>query len=285
MTASGTEQTIPPKEMAILKSLLQDEDESVASLAMEKLLPSAGLDEFLAEHQDDDDPMLRRRCFQMGYISAYRRHLTGLIDSLKDNSFDLWESVLMLDRLYDSQSSLSYLKSLYQNLALDYSSRKDSLRGLVRFLKERSFITPAQNWADISNYLIGDVLENRVGSGLMLCILAQQLGSQRGLALNICLHTGRYCLVDEKFNLVNPAESWKITSNISPNLCHLCSKKEIILALLFHLYSMAVISWDPFDIFLFQKILSSYFDFPENAMPYPMGNFLHPDATTGVDNQ
>ncbi|NLF94413.1 MAG: hypothetical protein GX564_11065 [Oligosphaeraceae bacterium] len=284
MTASGTEQIIPPEEIAILQSLLQDEDESVASLAMEKLLPSAGLDSFLAAHQDDNDPMLRRRCFQMGYISAYRRDLDGLIGSLKDNSFDLWESVLMLDRLYDSQSSLSYLKSLYQNLATDYSSRKDSLRGLVRFLKERSFITPAQNWSDISNYLIGDVLENRIGSGLMLCILAQQLGGQRGLTVNICLHAGHYCLVDEKFSLVDPMEGWKISSNVSPNLCHLCSKKELILALLFQLYSMAVISWDPFDIFLFQKILACYFDFPENAMPYPVGNFLHPDAP-GVDKQ
>ncbi len=284
MIAPSTKPRIPPEEMKILSSLLQDEDESVASLAMEKILPSAELNDFIAAHQDDDDPMLRRRCFQMGYIAFYRRQLNDLIVSLKNNSFDLWHSVLMLDRLYDSQSSLTYLESLYRNLADDYAVRKDSLRGLARFLRDRSFVTPSQNWFDISNYLIGDVFENRVGAGILLCILGRQLASERKLTLNVCLHTGRYCLVDEKFTLLDPQENWKITTNLSPDLFHLCSKKELFLALLFQLYTLAVISWDPFDIFLFQKILSSYYEFSDCALPYPAGNFLHPNGAA-VDNQ
>ena len=283
MSDSGKESTIPASELKVLLSLLQDEDESVTSLAMEKILPSAELDKFIATYQDDNDPMLRRRCYQMGYITTYRRQLAELIAALKENSFDLWQSVLMLDRLYDSQSSLKYLENLYINLQDDYSSRKDSLRGLVRFLKDRSFITPSQNWFDISNYLIGDVFENRVGAAVVLCILARQLGASRNITLNICLHSGRYCLVDEKYTIVDPSNDWKITGNIPPDLFHLCSRKEILIALLFQLYSLAVISWDPFDIFLFQKILSSYYDFPDNAMPYPVGNFLQPNAA-GVAN-
>ncbi len=278
MTDSGKKNIIPTSEFKVLLSLLQDEDESVASLAMEKILFSAGLDEFIATYQDDNDPMLRRRCFQMGFIATYRQQLDELIASLKDNSFDLWQSVLMLDRLYDSQSSLTYLESLYANLQADYSPRKNSLRGLVRFFKDRAFITPSQNWFDISNYLIGDVLENRVGAGVVLCILARQLAASRKLSLNICLRSGRYCLVDENYACVDPSNDWKVNGSTSPDLFHICTQKEIILALLFQLYSLAVISWDPFDIFLFQKILSSYYAFPDNAMPYPVGNFLQPNA-------
>jgi hypothetical protein len=265
-----------PDSHEALFSLLQDRNESVASLAMEQILQSSDFDKLMRNYQDSSDVLVRRRVHQMGNISRRRHLLEVFLDRMQKGALDLWQAMMMIDHLYDPQSSFNYLNEMTNELIREFSQKRGGSAAMVKLMKEHNFMVPSQNWFDIGNYLLGDVLESRMGSAPLLCIIAQHVGTFRNWLSRICLHSGRFCLLDQNNALIDPGEEWAIKKKISSEQYHACNHKEVLLVVLSQLFSVAVINWEPWDIHLFSKILSSLYQIDPGQMPYPLGNHLSP---------
>lgn len=265
-----------PGSHEALFSLLQDGNESVASLAMEQILQSSDFDKLMRSYQDSQDGVVRRRVHQMENIARRRQLLEQFLDRMQKDELDLWQAMMMIDHLYDPQSSFNYLTEMSNELIGEFRQKRGGTAAMIKLMKEHNFMVPSQNWFDIGNYLLGDVLESRMGAAPLLCIIAQYVGTFSNWRARICLHSGRFCLLDQSNALIDPSEEWAIKKKISSEQYHACSRKEILLVVLSQLFSMAVINWEPWDIHLFSKILSSLYQIDPGQMPYPLGSYLSP---------
>jgi hypothetical protein len=265
-----------PGSREALFSLLQDRNESVASLAMEQILQSNDFDRLMRNYQDSPEDLVRKRVHQMGNIARRRQLLEHFLGRVQNGSFDLWQAMVMIDHLYDPQSSFNYLSEMTNELIRGFSQKRGGVTAMSKFMKEHNFLAPTQNWFEIGNYLLGDVLESRIGAAPLLCIIAQHVGTFRDWQSRICLHNGRFCLLDQNNVLIDPSEDWSIKKKISAEQYHACHNKETLLVVLSQLFSMAVINWEPWDIHLFTKILSALYQIDPGQLPYPLGNYLSP---------
>jgi len=289
-----------PDSHEALFSLLQDRNESVASLAMEQILQSSDFDKLMQNYQDSPDGLVRRRVHQMGNIARRRQLLEKFLNSVQNDRMDPWQAMMLIDHLYDPQSSFTYLNEMTNELIREFDPRRSGTAAVVKFMKKRGFLVPTQNvfdisnyllsdgrskWAaqmgtqnvfDISNYLLGDVLESRMGAAPLLCIIAQHIGTFRNWQCRICLHSGRFCLLDENSALIDPSEDWAVKKKMTTEQYHACTPKEVLLVVLSQLFSMAIINWEPWDIHLFSRILTSLYQLDHGQLPYPLGSFLSP---------
>jgi hypothetical protein len=243
---------------------------------MEQILQSSDFDKLMQNYQDSPDGLVRRRVHQMGNIARRRQLLERFLNSVQNDRMDSWQAMMLIDHLYDPQSSFSYLNEMTNELIREFNPRRGGTAAIVKFMKERNFLVPTQNVFDISNYLLGDVLEARMGAAPLLCIIAQHIGTFRNWQCRICLHSGRFCLLDENSTLVDPSEDWAVKKKMSAEQYHACKPKEILLVVLSQLFSMAVINWEPWDIHLFSRILTSLYQLDHGQLPYPLGSFLSP---------
>jgi hypothetical protein len=189
---------------------------------------------------------------------------------------DPWQAMMLIDHLYDPQSSFTYLNEMTNELIREFDPRRSGTAAVVKFMKKRGFLVPTQNVFDISNYLLGDVLESRMGAAPLLCIIAQHIGTFRNWQCRICLHSGRFCLLDENSALIDPSEDWAVKKKMTTEQYHACTPKEVLLVVLSQLFSMAIINWEPWDIHLFSRILTSLYQLDHGQLPYPLGSFLSP---------
>ena len=266
-----------PDSHEALFSLLQDRNESVASLAMEQILQSSDFDKLMQNYQDSPEGLVRKRVHQMGNIAKRRQLLEKFLSSVQSGGLDSWQAMMLIDHLYDPQSSFTYLNDMTNELIREFNLRRGGSAAVAKFMKERNFLVPTQNWFDVSNYLLGDVLESRMGAAPLLCIIAQHIGTFRNWQCRICLHSGRFCLLDENNTLIDPSEDWAVKKKISAEQYHACKPKEILLVVLSQLFSMAVINWEPWDIHLFSRILTALYQLDPAQLPYPLGSFLSPE--------
>ena len=265
-----------PDSHEALFSLLRDRNESVASLAMEQILQSSDFDKLMQNYQDSPDGLVRRRVHQMGNIARRRQLLEKFLNSVQNDRMDPWQAMMLIDHLYDPQSSFTYLNEMTNELIREFDPRRSGTAAVVKFMKKRGFLVPTQNVFDISNYLLGDVLESRMGAAPLLCIIAQHIGTFRNWQCRICLHSGRFCLLDENSALIDPSEDWAVKKKMTTEQYHACTPKEVLLVVLSQLFSMAIINWEPWDIHLFSRILTSLYQLDHGQLPYPLGSFLSP---------
>lgn len=266
-----------PGSHAALFSLLQDRDENVASLAMEQILQSNDFDKLMRNYQDSSDSLVRRRVHQMGNIARRRQLLEQLLGRMKDSGGDdLWHEMMAIDRLYDPQNSFNYLGEMTNELIRELKPRRGGTVTMAKFMREQNFSVPSQNWFDIGNFLLGDVLESRVGAVPLLCVITQHIGTFRNWRSRICLHNGRFCLLDQNKILLDPGDGWTVKKKVSAEDYHVCSTKEVMLIMVSQLFSLSVINWEPWDIHLFTKILSALHQIDPEQLPYPLGSHLSP---------
>ncbi|NMA42934.1 MAG: hypothetical protein GX946_06085 [Oligosphaeraceae bacterium] len=262
-----------------LFSLLQDSNESVASLAMEQILQLPDFEAKMRNYQDTADPILRRRVHQLSNIARRRENMAQFMQSSLKGRMDIWRSMLLLDQLYDQQNSPDYLETMSQELIREFSKRRNNANSLTRFMREQDFAPATENWFDASNYLLGNVLESREGAPALLCIIAQHIASFYGLQCHIILYMGRFCLIDQSLNLIDPVADWKVHKSPEGERFHVCDAKAVLITIVSHLFAFAVVNWDPWEIHFFSKMLLSVAKTENEELPYPLGKYNSPPGT------
>lgn len=213
----------------LLLKLLQDEDDCVADSVMERLLMSDRCQSFMAEHQDDSDPFIRRRIHQMGAIMEQRTDRDTFVQQFLAQELDLWQGALLLNKLFDPQCSLSNINRQANTLFGKCQPKTANIQEIASFMAQKKFLPLSSNWFDINQFLLSETLRQKTASTLLLCIIARQLGLYHNMTFNIVMNTGRYMLASDTYMITDPNDEWKVTAQKQGQgqQFHLCTRIEI----------------------------------------------------------
>ena len=263
-----------------LQALMLDPNPCISSLAIEQLLLNpAQCERFIAEHQDTNDLALRRCVHQLAGCLRLQMLKEKFVFQFEQGRLDAWDAMLLIDQLYDQRSSRNYLRELAQDFCAEFQpSGTVTLRRIAKYMSDHKFTVPPHPILNIFHYLIGDVLENCQGIAAVLCVLARQLARSHGLILQLCLSSGKFCLLDAQYNIADPTEGWKVTKAKGPDEFHLCTNQEIIRIYLAQILASSDIVWETFDVHLFASLLLQIDGLSSDALPYPYGKFLAPPS-------
>jgi hypothetical protein len=275
-----------PDEMPAILTLLQDDDDCVASLAMEHLLSSgeSELRDTVAEYQEATNPLLRHRIHQLSSILSRRQGQTELIREIKNNSLASWETACQLNRLYGGRHYSQPMVDEEVSRLLDGCKEANirTVSGLAGFLRDQRFsVADKDDMFDIRLHMIQEVLLDRWGSEVVLCVLMQHLGTRLGWNSAIVVYHGTFCLIDSQRQLVEPLERWRLVKLDEKEAVHACSRRDVFLAMLSQLFMASTVEGSLRDLYQFGSQLSLLREAAWDDLPYPLGNVEAPECAGG----
>ena len=258
--------------MSALLTLLQDEDSEVASLAMEKFLTLGNaVDETIAEYQESHDPQLRQRMHQLSSIVSRRRARQSFIAALNHENLSLWEGMVQIHSLYEPLPPRQELENRVDELAAELPTGDTMTHQIAQLMREKEFTVPSDDILDVDLFLVQRVIDTRFGHAALLCVLAKRIAAGTGWNATICLHQGRFCLIDRDHILLNPSEGWQFGKLGARERIHPCSRKDVLLAVLAQLFMVALIDGQLKDLHHFGTLLTDLNERSLDALPFPLG--------------
>ncbi len=272
MSSNVRKPHLSDRRLSALLCLLQDENQQVASLAMEHLLNLGNVvDDTIAEHQESHDPQLRQRVHQLSAILARRRARDSFIAALGREDVSLWDGIVQIHSLYEPLPPRETLEARVDEIAADLQPGSTVTHQVANLMRENEFTVPSDDILDVDLYLIGRVLDTRYGHAALLCVLAKRIAAHAGWNATICLHAGRFCLIDRDHILLKPSEGWQYGRISTEERIHPCSRKDVLLAILAQLFMVALVDGQLKDLHHFGTILTALNGATVSALPYPLG--------------
>jgi hypothetical protein len=260
------------RQLSALLTLLQDEDQQIASLAMEHLLNlGEAVDDTIAEYQESHDPQLRQRVHQLSAILARRRAREAFIAALSQENLSLWDGIIQIHSLYEPIPPRETLEARVDEIAADLQPGATVTHQIADLMREKEFTVPSDDILDVDLFLISRVLDTCYGHAALLCVLAKRIAAEAGWNATVCLHGGRFCLIDRDHILLKPSEGWQYGKISTDERIHPCSRKDVLLAILAQLFMVALIDGQLKDLHHFGSILTALNGTPVATLPYPLG--------------
>ncbi len=182
-------------------SLLEDEDESNASIAMRELLSSGEADSVIEEYMDTDSPLMRRRIQELACISNYRRMKSEFPERVLSGSFSPWECLSWINVIMDFRTSLPQLDGMLEDY-LEEMAPVRSIASFIKMIKETGIGIDDSCDHYITKYLLSDVMVHNTGDRLPVAVIIQRLGELSGWRTQIGTVNGMLCLRDRHYNFI-----------------------------------------------------------------------------------
>ena len=257
--------------ISALLTLLQDEDDKVASLAMEQFLNSGLAEETVAQFQEASEPQLRQRIHQLSGILARRRARREFLDAVAANRLSGWEGLIQINVIYDPQTDRGWIADALREI-VNAAGRGATAARVAAVMRDKEFMVPDEDTLDVDLYLLDAVLDCKDGSAAVLCAIAQQIGRETGWDSTISLFEGRFVLIDAHGMLVDPTEGWHVSRLQDKSKIHPCSSRDLWLNVLTQLFLASLVDGNLRDLHLFSEILAALNGTPlDDALPYPLG--------------
>lgn len=200
------------QEYRSLLSLLNDENEQSASLAMAELLrrDQKKLEPVLRKLQETADPGLRKRIHQLQSAMVLRRRRKVLTERLSGRNLQLLEGLFQIHLLWFDNDSTAALRRQWKKLLEKTEKFKpDSLEALGMFMRKMNFSCAHKDDLEPGHLCIGSILDDLSGADFILCAIAALLASQYGLTLHITQSAETdFILIDSGENVLIPAQDW-----------------------------------------------------------------------------
>ena len=195
-----------------LISLLDDPDENIAVTVMGELLKNeAELMPLLGELQEADNKLLRKRVQQLETIIMLRNRRRNFLSRIDGGECDIADGLVELHLLYfdrDTPEMIRSLIELFVNVALN--NNISSVDELGAFMAQNNFVLPMPDEKlEPENYCVGPILEDRIGSDILLCTLALLAGVHSGLPLELARIDGNFAVCTPEGRFISPANSWQ----------------------------------------------------------------------------
>lgn len=196
-----------------LLSLLDDENEQSASLAMAELLErdQKQLEPVLRKLQETPDMRLRRRVHQLQSAITLRKRRKSLTESLSERNMELLEGLVQIHLLWFDNDSREGVRAQWEQLEEEAS--KASLRDIediASFMIKKNFTCSNRDEMDAEYFCIGTVLDEFIGADFIVCCIAMLIGEASGIKLRITQSTETdFLLVDDYGTFLLPNE-WKV---------------------------------------------------------------------------
>ncbi|MFA4945516.1 MAG: hypothetical protein WC789_12545 [Lentisphaeria bacterium] len=267
------------RRLPALLTLLQDDDDKVASLAMEQVLNSGLAEQTVAEFQEAPDPKLRQRIHQLNGILNRRRLRHEFLEAVRNQRIGGWQGVIMINRICDPQCSPQRIHDAVEALSVQVGQEGATAVRIAALMKEATFAVPDEDVLDVDLYLAEQVLESKDGASALLCAIAQQVGAEAGWKSTLVLHEGRFCLIGEHSLLVDPSENWRVARVNTETQIHPCTPRDLWLGILTQILLVCLVDGNMQDLYQIGDLLCQLNGTRlDDALPHPLGREGAPAA-------
>jgi hypothetical protein len=265
-------------KLSSLLNLLEDDNQEVATMAMEQLLTlDKDLDTVICQNQETLNPKLRQRIHQLTSILQIRHKRSEFLELVQVEEFDLWEALSLLNQLYYPSCDLERLQERVQEVMTQLYAEQPqpNILHVAAFLREANYTTPADVVHDSDAFMVEQAVIARVGDMAVLCVFAQLLCQRIGIETRVVLKDGVFCLFEPGTKrLLDPKDEWSAQLVSSEEPVQPCSARSVVFSVLTRLFSGAVAEGELYEIYYFGKLLSSMCDAELDDIPYPLGDNL-----------
>lgn len=230
------------KNIKSLMALLEDENQVIASGAMNELLKYGKASSVLArKYQENSNPILRKRIHQLQAVAKTRKSRDILSRRLNNTYSGLWNGLLEIHMLWFDKDAKENINELFLEFLGDFKAHSDfSFQAVALFMKTRGFVTPIKGDIDADFYCLGPVLESKIGCEEILTILVYKLLLETGRKSKIIRIGNNFGVLSEEGYAVTP-EDWKLFTP-AKNLYKECSTGDILKSIILKLFLSAVAS-------------------------------------------
>ena len=271
-------------KISALINLLDDDDQQIATVAMEKLL-QFGV-EILPELrlvQEAQNPVLRSRIHQLEAILMRKMDLTSFIKRIEAGKIHLWEDLFVLNRIHFPDMTAGDLEDVMDELHDECSQKTFSSHLLCTYMKKKNFRVPSTDMLDSAIHMIGSTLLNGEGSSLILCVIAKYLGKRFNWEATIILHKGHHCLIDKDNCIIDPQQKWSYRPLKEGIKAHACSDRNILLTLISNLYLDALTEGHMRILHDLAQVMAVLSQMDIQEFPYPIGDNQKNSALNTID--
>ena len=293
-------------KISALINLLDDDDQQIATVAMEKLL-QFGV-EILPELrlvQEAQNPVLRSRIHRLEAILMRKMDLTSFIKRIEAGKIHLWEDLFVLNRIHFPDMTAGDLEDVMDELHDECSQKTFSSHLLCTYMKKKNFRVPSTDMLDSAIHMIGriehisrrnskDMLDSAIhmigstllngeGSSLILCVIAKYLGKRFNWEATIILHKGHHCLIDKDNCIIDPQQKWSYRPLKEGIKAHACSDRNILLTLISNLYLDALTEGHMRILHDLAQVMAVLSQMDIQEFPYPIGDNQKNSALNTID--
>ena len=256
-----------------LLSLLDDPDDNIAVTVMSELLKNESeLMALLAELQESDNKVLRKRVQQLETIITLRKRRREFAKKITP-PVKVVEALTELHLLYHERDVPEVVYSMVEMFVrIACNNNIETIDDIGTFMARNNFtMTMPEDKPVPEDYCIGSVLNDRMGSDIMLCLLAKLIGVHAKIKVALVRLDDMFAVCTPDGRFIAPANNWvpeemngqalDIRWNDSGNLL-----KYISLMLFLH-----TVSSDNFHYVhtVAQALCGGDDDFSTDFLPYP----------------
>ena len=263
------------REYKSLLSLLDDENEQSAALAMAELLrrDEKQLEPVLRKLQESTNPRLRKRIHQLQSTILLRRRRRNLTARLFGEKRNLLDGLVQLHLLWFDNDSPEGLRRQWRKLAAEArKNRLDTLRKLAAFMRKQDFQPAHRDDLEQDHFCLGTILDGAPAADFMLCAIAVLLASDAGMELSII--TGEemeFQLKERNGAILLPLRDWEIVPCKEPDDAFMFWSVPMLLRYAASLMFTAAVSSDSFRyVYSIGSCLAGASD-SQLPLPYPYG--------------
>lgn len=271
-TTEIRQETQTPDINQTMVSILSDEDEVMASLAMEKILSSENPEAFLQENGDATSPLLRKRLQQMSVILKRRALEDEFIRKYRLGTQTIWNAVTTIDVLYDTQSSFSYLAKMTEALYRALPQSVTSINEVTDFLKDEGFSLHQSPAMSPSYYLIGDTLEMKEGAPSAIAVIIHHLCELRNIPCTFCIYNGHLSLTNSLGQIIDAEAGFAVYTKVKRTAYNPCTISSFISIYLGQMCACALSDGDTWDCHFLMRLMYRIADQHPEKLPYPFGD-------------
>jgi len=285
-----------PRIESLIK-LLSDEDTSISAqamseiLALDKGIESERLTHLLAEMQENSDPDIRKKVHQMQSIQRIRKRRRSFSKRLKTNTPSLLQGLGELHAIWYDDLDTKDLSKMWSDVIREaVKSRPVTPKRLAGFMKLAGFGVCDENIQDADLYCLGAIIEDRIGSDVILAAITLEIGRSFGLKGSIVRLNGSFgtmyvaSVKDESGNdesdnklrgaVIMPSENWEIFPASGENQAEIWKTEKVLKYVAAMLFVNAVCSEGPRYIQILGSCLAdkTVSDSLEDFLPPPFGS-------------
>lgn len=209
------------QKLASLIKLLDDENPDVAHSVMAELLRhESDIAPLLAEHQESDNPRLRKRIHQLQAIMTVRRRRRSFGELLRQPNLSLIRGLMAVHlQWYDNDSERSLVKLWQELLKTTRRYKPETLERLSYFMRKCGFSVVADDEVQADHYCLGPVLEDQEGADFILCAIAMEIAAAWKFETRIVRILGNFVLIDADGQALTPKNNWQLMPRITLANC------------------------------------------------------------------
>lgn len=259
-------------------TLLDDPDPHSYLAVMQIMLDRDDVDAFVAEHQDEDSPLLRKRIQQIHNIVRLRRMQKEFINKLENKTMNFWKALKCLSLIFDQRYSEAALEQKLKEFLESARMAHPSSDALANFMRKKNFIPPVyQHLFEIETFFLSEALISGSGQNMLLCALCKQICNASGWGGAIVLYSGKFMFQTPDGIVLVPDENWTVLKNRDAQRYHVCTDQELIHTYLAQIFAACVIDNQPYDLCVFARMMVSQCNAELSDMPFPLGTMKQLD--------